>query len=130
MSKICTKNFSLSIEDEKTVIGLLNNYDSASRYYYIIKQTDEEYSKLLSDSKKSNEDICSCSLYGDISRNNGWTTYNFGFKNSCSFSPACYQPPAYCPNSTYFSITLFFVVIGILLIGLIWFYKSRKTSMK
>ena len=123
-------DFSLTDSDKKIILEILDQYKSDYGYTHIEKQTDEEYSEFQKEMKKVNTAICDCSKITFHERKGVWTIYTNDFKDSCSFSTACYQPPFYCPNSMYFSPILFLIGTGIILVGIvvgiIFFIKRHK----
>ena len=129
IDKVCP-DFSLTETDKEIIFESLEILKSDYRYTHIEKQTDEEYSEFQKEMKNVNSAICDCSKIVFHERKGVWTIYTNDFKDSCSFSPACYQPPFYCPNSMYFTPILFLVVVGIIIIGIvtgiIFFIKKRK----
>ena len=129
IDKLCP-DFSLTETDKEIIFESLELLKSDYRYTHIEKQTDEEYSEFQKEMKNVNSAICDCSKIVFHERKGVWTIYTNDYKDSCSFSPACYQPPFYCPNSMYFTSILFLVVVGIIIIGIItgiiFFIKKRK----
>ena len=129
IDKICP-DFSLTETDKEIIFESLEKLKSAYGYTHIEKQTDEEYSAFQNEMKKVNSAICDCSKINFHERKGIWTIYTDSFKDSCSFSTACYQPPFYCQNSMYFTPILFLVGVVIIMIGIItgiiFFIKKRK----
>lgn len=123
-------DFSLANTDKKIILETLDQYKSDYGYTHIEKQTDEEFNEFQKEMKKVNSAICDCSKIIFHERKGVWTIYTDDFKDSCSFSTACYQPPFYCSNSIYFTPILFLIGGGILIvgivIGIIFFIRRRK----
>lgn len=108
---------SLTNSDKEIVLETLEQYKSDYGYTHIKKQTDEEFGEFQNEVKEVNSAVCDCSKIIFHERIGHWTIYTEAFKDSCSFSTACYQPPLYCSNSVYFKPVLFSIVGGILIIG-------------
>ena len=129
INKVCP-GFSLTESDKKIIFEVLDQFKLNYKYTHIERQTDEEYSEFQKEMKKVNSEICDCSKINFHERKDVWTIYTRHFKDSCSFSTACYQPPFYCPNGMYFIPILFLIGIFIIIIGIItgiiFYIKRRK----
>ena len=116
IDEVCP-NLKLSDEDKEIVLKFIKQYQTdLPNYIYITKQSADEFLSFLKETEIINSKICSCSQFITKDRTGNWTVYIHTYKDSCSFSTACYQPPAFCPNSVYFIPLLIYIGIGIILI--------------
>ncbi|MBU1130951.1 hypothetical protein KJ840_02355 [Patescibacteria group bacterium] len=132
IDEVCP-DLKLSDEDKEIVLRFIKQYQTdLPNYIYINKQSADEYSSFLKETEVINSKICSCSQFISKDRTGDWTVYIHTYKDSCSFSTACYQPPAFCPNSVYFIPLLIYTGIGIIIIiGIILMFKlvrKRKSD--
>jgi len=125
-------NISLTEEDKNIIFDFVDELKPNRGYTNIEKQSDDEYSNFLNEMNKINSEICNCQKIILHGRNDSWTAYTNGFKETCSFSPACYQPPAFCfsSNNNYIKPDLIFIaILGIpIIIILIFLIKKRKVK--
>jgi hypothetical protein len=123
----------LSNDDKTIILEFIKQFRTDLKfpnYIYITHQSADQYANFLKETKKTNSKICSCSKIKPKERVGNWTVYIHTFKDSCSFSTACFQPPFFCPNSMYFILLLICVGIGIVVIisviVIIKIVKKRK----
>jgi len=118
ISEVC-HNLILSDSDKTIILELINQYKAdlkSSNYVYFARQSTDEYLNFLQETKKINSKICSCDKFMPKDRKGDWTIYIKTYKNICTFSTACFQPPAFCPNSANFILLLIYIASGITLI--------------
>ena len=124
-----------SSEDVSTITALYGML-GPDTYGLIVKQTEGQYSDFQKKVDFINSDICDCTKLKIVKRTNGWTAYSSSFKDTCSFSTACYQPPIYCQNNVYYGNILLPLGIAVLLIALlatvavVVYYKIIKGKPK
>jgi len=120
---------------EVTISILHEELLSYDDYRSIEKQTDVQYDDFLKEVDAINKDICDCSKITIVNRLNGWTSYEYSFKDTCSFSPACYQPPFYCLKGNSMGALIFrkfiipvLIAVSILLITIFVYKKIKKSG--
>jgi hypothetical protein len=126
INEICS-NFTLTEEDKNIIFDFVGKLKSNYGYTNIEKQTDNDYANFLEKMNKINSDICNCQKIVIHGRNGMWTAYTDGFKETCSFSPACYQPPIFCYNgNNYFNEILVLVAVVSICVIIVLVRRHRK----